>query len=128
MTMDARLFRVIVPVSDIRRAAEFYKTIFGDPGVRVSPGRHYFNCGATILVCYDPAADMDDKVFRPNPENIYFAVRDLDTQFIVVQNAGCEWVEESIKDRPWGERSFYTRDPFGNPLCFVDERTVFTGL
>jgi uncharacterized glyoxalase superfamily protein PhnB len=32
-----------------------------------------------------------------------------------------------IEKRPWGERSFYVSDPFGNPLCFVDERTVFTG-
>jgi uncharacterized glyoxalase superfamily protein PhnB len=31
-----------------------------------------------------------------------------------------------IANRPWGERSFYLRDPFGNPLCFVDETTVFT--
>jgi hypothetical protein len=29
--------------------------------------------------------------------------------------------------RPWGERSFYAFDPDGNGLCFVDERTVFTG-
>ena len=29
--------------------------------------------------------------------------------------------------RPWGERSFYAFDPFGNGLCFVDETTVFTG-
>ena len=27
----------------------------------------------------------------------------------------------------WGERSFYVRDPFGNPLCFVDADTLFTG-
>lgn len=30
--------------------------------------------------------------------------------------------------RPWGERSFYCRDPFGNGLCFVDEKTLFTGV
>jgi len=29
--------------------------------------------------------------------------------------------------RPWGEVSFYGNDPFGNPLCFVDEETLFTG-
>jgi len=29
--------------------------------------------------------------------------------------------------RPWGERSFYAHDPFGNPLCFVDATTIFTG-
>lgn len=31
-----------------------------------------------------------------------------------------------IARRPWGERSFYMHDPFGNPLCFVDEKTTFT--
>ena len=32
-----------------------------------------------------------------------------------------------IASRPWGERSFYMLDPFGNPLCFVDSTSVFTG-
>jgi hypothetical protein len=29
--------------------------------------------------------------------------------------------------RPWGERSFYADDPWGNPLCFVEEGTVYAG-
>jgi hypothetical protein len=29
--------------------------------------------------------------------------------------------------RPWGERSFYTEDPWKNPLCFVEEGTVYAG-
>ena len=32
-----------------------------------------------------------------------------------------------IATRPWGERSFYVHDPFGNPLCFVDAGSLFTG-
>ena len=32
-----------------------------------------------------------------------------------------------IVTRPWGERSFYVQDPFGNKLCFVDRSTMFTG-
>jgi hypothetical protein len=32
-----------------------------------------------------------------------------------------------IAERPWGERSFYASDPFGNPLCFVSRESVFTG-
>ena len=32
-----------------------------------------------------------------------------------------------IVKRPWGERSFYARDPFQNRLCFVDAQTLFTG-
>ena len=29
--------------------------------------------------------------------------------------------------RPWGERSFYVEDPWGNPLCFVDRGTIYAG-
>jgi catechol 2,3-dioxygenase-like lactoylglutathione lyase family enzyme len=56
-----RLYRVILPVADLERAAAFYATVFGTPGVRVSPGRHYFDCGGTILACYDQVADGDDE-------------------------------------------------------------------
>jgi predicted enzyme related to lactoylglutathione lyase len=34
---------------------------------------------------------------------------------------------DSIEEMPWGERLFYAHDPFGNPLSFVDDRTLFTG-
>ena len=33
----------------------------------------------------------------------------------------------AVATRPWGERSFYARDPFGNGICFVDRESVFTG-
>jgi hypothetical protein len=33
----------------------------------------------------------------------------------------------SITVKPWGERSFYCADPWGNPLCFVDEGTIYAG-
>jgi len=29
--------------------------------------------------------------------------------------------------RPWAERSFYAQDSWGNPLCFIEEGTVYTG-
>ncbi len=28
---------------------------------------------------------------------------------------------------PWGERMFWARDPFENPISFVDAETIFTG-
>jgi hypothetical protein len=28
--------------------------------------------------------------------------------------------------RPWGEKSFYATDPWGNELCFVQEGTLYT--
>ena len=33
----------------------------------------------------------------------------------------------AIEWGPWGERAFYAKDPFGNKICFVDEKTLFTG-
>ena len=30
-----------------------------------------------------------------------------------------------IGKRPWGERSFYAEDPWGNPLCFVEAGTTY---
>jgi len=31
-----------------------------------------------------------------------------------------------VTKRPWGERSFYVVDPWGNDLCFVEEGTLYT--
>ncbi len=133
--MATRLFRIILPVSDIERAARFYEVVLATPGKRVSPGRHYFNCGGVILACFDPRADGDDYDARPNPEWCYLAVDDLEATYATCRHAGASSVSGDvhgdpagrIAKRPWGERSFYVQDPFGNKLCFVDEATVFTG-
>ena len=130
------LFRIIVPVSDIERAAHFYGVLLGLAGQRVSPGRHYFECEGTILACYDPQADGDGRVAKPLPEPIYIAVDDLDSTYASAETAGASFSAAvvpnvgplgRIAQRPWGERSFYAADPFGNPLCFVDRDSVFTG-
>jgi len=78
---EPRLFRVILPVSDIEAAASFYADVLGMPGDRVSPGRHYFPCGGTILACYDALADGDPEPFGPNPQHIYFSVDDLEAAY-----------------------------------------------
>jgi uncharacterized glyoxalase superfamily protein PhnB len=122
-----RLYRVILPVSDICAAERFYSRVLAIPGKRVSSGRHYFDCGGTILACFDPIADGDGKQAKPNPDHVYFAVDRLEDYFRRAADAGCEWIEKEIQTRPWGERSFYAHDPFGNPICFVDEKTVFKG-
>ena len=123
----AKLYRVILPVSDIERAAIFYRQLLSEPGERVSSGRHYFDCGGVILACFDPRADGDGFDARPNPDHVYFAVKDLEAIFERARQLPCLQIDHEIKTQPWGERCFYARDPFGNPICFVDERTVFTG-
>jgi len=127
--MDCKLYRVIHPVTDIDVAAKFYSEIFGEAGERVSSGRHYFDAGGTILACYDPVADGDpagEGWRHHESQYLYFAVPDLERTLKLVRGAGGEILEE-IASMPWGERMFYARDPFGNPISFVDEKTVFRG-
>lgn len=130
-----RIYRIILQVSDIERAAKFYTALLGLEGQRISPGRHYFNCGGVILALFNPRGDEDSFDARPNPDHVYFAVDDLHAVFRRAETLGGLSTEMGdgnlpmgkIGRRPWGEVSFYMRDPFGNPLCFVDRQTLFTG-
>ena len=130
------LYRVLVPVSDIENAARFYEQVLSIPGIRVSPGRHYFDCEGTILACFDPEADGDGRTASPNPETIYISVDDLEETYQLSKSAGANFATGSppgvgplgeIAKRPWGETSFYASDPFGNEICFVSKESVFRG-
>ena len=132
---SARLFRVILPVDALDEAVRFYAALLDDAGMRISPGRHYFRCGEVTLAVYDPAADGDARTPRPNFDHVYFAVDDLEAVFARARTLGT--LSKQVGDgalpmgeiarRPWGERSFYLEDRFGNPLCVVDAASIFTG-
>ena len=124
---SARLFRVIVPVASIDQAAAFYAAILGQQGKRISPGRHYFGCGEVILACFDPRADGDAWEAEPNPDHLYFLTDELEEYYRRVSEQPDGRILRPIETQPWGERSFYCSDPFGNKLCFVQGGTAFTG-
>jgi catechol 2,3-dioxygenase-like lactoylglutathione lyase family enzyme len=129
------LFRVIIPVDNLDAAQRFYAALLDQPGMRVSPGRHYFRCGQVTLAVYSPSGDGDRTTPRPNFEHVYFATDDLEAAYRRAESVGGLSTKVGdgglamgkIERRPWGERSFYVNDPFGNPLCFVDAATVFKG-
>jgi predicted enzyme related to lactoylglutathione lyase len=127
--ITARLYRVIAPVRDIEAAARFYASVLGVPGNRVSPGRHYFECGDTILACYDQVADGDGDLgswsYHPM-QYLYFSVDDLDAMSERIREAGGR-IEREPSVMPWGERVLYALDPFGTRLCFADSQTLFLG-
>jgi hypothetical protein len=94
--------------------------------------RQYYDCGSVILGLVD--VSLGDREPRPISEPLYFAVNDLEDVHARARALGClssEMVHDEsggeIHTRPWGERSFYAEDPFGNGLCFVDAGTLFTG-
>jgi len=126
-----KLYRVILPVLEIKLAVDFYRYLFKSEGTRVSEGRHYFNLGGTILVIYDPKADGDDDMPHWKPhfnQYIYVSVANLEGIFHIIQRQQTITGLTEIEVMPWGERLFYFNDPWGNPMCFVDEATVFKGF
>jgi len=132
MTDVPKLYRVVLQVSDLDRAAEFYSKLLGTQGRRIHGSRHYFDCGPVILTLLDPTGGEVEA--KPNPDHVYFSVGDLEKVHARASKLGCLSKDDvhgdpagEIEVRPWGERSFYAEDPFGNLLCFVDETTLFTG-
>jgi predicted enzyme related to lactoylglutathione lyase len=131
--MADKLFRVILQVDDLDKAADFYSKLLNDPGRRIPrASRHYIDCGPVILALVDQTAGGGKA--KPLPDKIYFAVGDLEQVYARARDLGCLSTEDvhgasagEIVVRPWGERSFYVHDPWGNGLCFVDDKTLFTG-
>jgi catechol 2,3-dioxygenase-like lactoylglutathione lyase family enzyme len=124
-----KIFRITVQVSNLAEAVRFYSALLGIEGRPIRGGRHYFDCGSIILALIAPEGGA-----QPNPDDIYFSVKDLDAIHARAEKLGCLAKSEvhdepagNIVVRPWGERSFYVADPSGNELCFVDTSTIFTG-
>jgi predicted enzyme related to lactoylglutathione lyase len=126
-----KLFRITIEVGSLDAGATFYEKLLGLPGRHLPGSRCYFESGGVILSVLDVSA-----VRAPHPaaKALYFTVRDLDAAFERAKALGC-LSQEDVHDapgggivvRPWGERSFYAEDAWGNPLCFVEEKTVYSG-
>ncbi|HJX89125.1 MAG TPA: VOC family protein [Pyrinomonadaceae bacterium] len=136
MSDQTSLFRIILQVDDLDKAEDFYGKLLGDRGRRIPRGaRHYIDCGPVILALVDvTGAGTTNTKPELLPDYIYFSVANLESFHTRAKELDCLSDEDvhgasagEIVKRPWGERSFYVHDPWGNGLCFVDENTLFTG-
>lgn len=133
--LPTRLFRVLLPCKDLARSRQFYETLLATSGRLVAPGRIYFDCGPVLLGILDYSRIGNGG--NPPAEALYFATNDLEGIHRRAESLGCltngllhddpSSPLGQIVVRPWGERSFYADDPSGNPLCFVEAGTEFTG-
>lgn len=124
-------FRMTVEVADLDEAISFYTELLGVQGSKQAGSRCYFNCGQVTVCVLDVSKNSQP---HPAAKALYFTVENLEAAFDRAKALGClsqEDVHDSrgggIVVRPWGERSFYIEDPWKNPLCFVEEGTVYTG-
>jgi|SRR5579872_2226154 len=126
-----QFFRLNIEVGDLGSAISFYSKLLGIEGRKQAGSRCYFNCGPVTLQVLDVSS-----VHPPHPaaKALYFTVGNLEAAFERAKELKCV-SPESVHDapgggivvRPWGERSFYVEDPWKNPLCFVEEGTVYAG-
>ena len=73
---------------------------------------------------------------RPNGSDLYVTVPGRALEAYHARAASLGWLSRTdvhgqpagaISVKPWGERSFYVEDPWHNGMCFIDEKTRFTG-
>jgi catechol 2,3-dioxygenase-like lactoylglutathione lyase family enzyme len=121
--MAASLFRVVLPTHDMGRSDAFWSDLLEIPVDPVAPTRHYFPTGGAILAIVDPREHGHEAT--PNADCVYIRLPDLDAAYERALSRGApmlkDYQEPGIARRPWGDRSFYTADPFGNPVCFIDD-------
>lgn len=126
-----QFFRLNVEVGDLNSAISFYAKLLGIEGRKQAGSRCYFDCGPVTLQVLDVSSVRQP---HTSPKALYFTVSDLEAVYERANQLRCVSREEvhdapggGIVVRPWGERSFYVEDPWKNPLCFVEEGTVYTG-
>jgi catechol-2,3-dioxygenase len=126
-----RFFRLNIEVGDLELAESFYSKLLGVQGRKQAGSRCYFDCGPVTLQVVNVTRAHPP---QPAAKALYFTVIDLEAIFTRATELNC-LVAENVHDapgggivvRPWGERSFYVEDPWRNPLCFVEEGTVYRG-
>jgi len=126
-----QFFRLNIEVGDLAAAIGFYTKLLGVEGRKQAGSRCYFNCGPVTLQVLDVSSSGQP---HSAAKALYFTVKDLEAAHERAKALECLSREDvhdapggGIVVRPWGERSFYVVDPWRNPLCFVEEGTVYAG-
>ena len=123
-----QFFRMNLEVGDLAAAQSFYETLFGIQSRGQAGHRFYINPGPVALQVIAPPTP------HPVPKALYFTVLDLDavharaSALDALSTAAVHGLQGGdISVKPWGERSFYVNDPWGNQICFVQADTVYAG-
>ena len=131
MSDSPKVFRVTLEVADLEYATQLYGDLFGQDGQRHPGARHYFDCGGVIVAILD--VSRGGMPPTPGPKSLFFAVDDVDAVHARADRLGVLAPYDvhgesaaAVLTRPWGERSFYVVDPWGNDVCFCENGTLYT--
>ncbi len=128
MTEALQLFRLNIEVGDLAAARRFYGTLLGAEPRGQSGNRFYIDVGQVALQIVGVPSP------HTSPKALYFNTTNLDSvheRAAALDSLSADVVHGlrggDISVKPWGERSFYANDPWGNPLCFVEAGTEYAG-
>lgn len=114
-----RLFRVVLPVRDLALARRFYASLLGEEGQGFMPGWHTFNFGGALLTLHEVP------VAAPHGEPTCISAEESVVQLHYrAQSLRAPQLDREPHTLPSGEYGFAMRDPWGNALWIVDERSV----
>jgi catechol 2,3-dioxygenase-like lactoylglutathione lyase family enzyme len=120
---------VVLIVADLDRAVQFYADVLGLPlGHRSGPYAQ-FATGVTRVALYERHAMAStlgaDTLRAPAPDapgfELGFKIDDVDTAYAELIDAGAEPASPP-RDRPWGQRTAYVRDPDGHLIELAQAR------
>lgn len=120
--MKARaIFETVLYATDIDRAEEFYRRVFGLEVLRRGAAAVVFRCGAGVLLIFD--ADAARRPGRPVPSHgsegaghVAFSMPDAEIEsWREHLKANSVPIEMEVA-WPEGGRSIYVRDPAGNSV------------
>jgi predicted enzyme related to lactoylglutathione lyase len=124
------MFRVTLEVADLEGATRLYSDLFDQPGKRHPGARHYFDCGVIVALLDVSQGGLPP---TPGPKSIFFAVDDVEAVHARAERLDVLAPYDvhgepagTVTTRPWGERSFYIVDPWGNDLSFCENGTLYT--
>jgi catechol 2,3-dioxygenase-like lactoylglutathione lyase family enzyme len=111
----ARLSRIApeVPVSDLRRAIEFYDQKLGFQVVMEMPDYVIVERDDIAIHLFHDARDGH------SPVGLHIFTRELDELHVELRRRGVALSQEIIR-KPWGNRDFRLKDDSGNELKFTE--------
>jgi lactoylglutathione lyase len=109
--MITGLQTIVLYVSDVERAARFYRDQLGLEQVYESDGRLALRCGPTRLFLHP----TEESERGPWNVELYFQVEDVDDVVSRLRSRGVGVLLEPT-DEPWGERNAGILDPDGYPV------------
>jgi predicted enzyme related to lactoylglutathione lyase len=113
------IMQILVPVTDVERAADFYEHVLGLSLLFKYPGNAFFDADGVRLYLAQPTdADFDGRA------SIYFRVEDVTTTFerLVAAGATAREAPEIVhRDEAYDLWLAFVRDPDGNNIGLMRE-------